>query len=63
MDFIVLLMRGYCDYVIISQHIKRQKMKKIIYGISNYKMAREKDYLYIDKTKYNLILFYEVKLV
>jgi hypothetical protein len=27
-------------------------MKKIIYGISNYKMAREKDYLYIDKTKY-----------
>jgi hypothetical protein len=27
-------------------------MKKIIYGISNYKMAREKDYLYIDKTQY-----------
>jgi len=25
-------------------------MKKIIYGISNYKMAREDNYLYIDKT-------------
>jgi hypothetical protein len=25
-------------------------MKKIIYGISNYKMAKENDYLYIDKT-------------
>jgi len=27
-------------------------MKKIIYGISNYKMAREDNYLYIDKTRY-----------
>jgi hypothetical protein len=27
-------------------------MKKIIYGISNYKMAREDNYLYIDKTQY-----------
>jgi hypothetical protein len=27
-------------------------MKKIIYGISNYKIAREKDYLYIDKTPF-----------
>jgi len=27
-------------------------MKKIIYGISNFKMAREDNYLYIDKTKY-----------
>ena len=27
-------------------------MKKIIYGVSNYKMAREDNYLYIDKTKY-----------
>jgi len=27
-------------------------MKKIIYGISNYKMAREENYLYIDKTQY-----------
>ena len=27
-------------------------MKKIIYGISNFKMAKEDNYLYIDKTKY-----------
>ena len=27
-------------------------MKKIIYGISNFKMAKENNYLYIDKTKY-----------
>ena len=27
-------------------------MKKIIYGISNYKMAREDNYLYIDKTPF-----------
>ena len=27
-------------------------MKKIIYGISNFKMAREDNYLYIDKTKH-----------
>jgi len=27
-------------------------VKKIIYGISNYKVAKENDYLYIDKTKY-----------
>ncbi len=27
-------------------------MKKIIYGISNYKMAREDNYLYIDKTHF-----------
>jgi len=27
-------------------------MKKIIYGISNFKMAREDNYLYIDKTNY-----------
>jgi hypothetical protein len=32
-------------------------MKKIIYGISNYKMAREKDYLYIDKTQYSVSLY------
>jgi len=31
-------------------------MKKIIYGISNFKMAREDNYLYIDKTKYIEIL-------
>ncbi len=27
-------------------------MKKIVYGISNYKMVKESNYLYIDKTKY-----------
>ena len=27
-------------------------MKKIIYGISNFKMAREDNYLYIDKSKH-----------
>jgi len=31
-------------------------MKKIIYGISNFKMAREDNYLYIDKTKHIEIL-------
>jgi len=31
-------------------------MKKIIYGISNFKMAKEDNYLYIDKTKYIEIL-------
>ena len=39
-------------YVIITHSYQRQKVKKIIYGISNYKMAREDNYLYIDKTKY-----------
>jgi len=32
--------------------LKDKKMKKIIYGISNYKMAREDNYLYIDKTPF-----------